>query len=359
MKKAYFSIDMIASLVIFVTIISISFYYITYISKPKDPFVSVLKSSADELASSIEENVSWNIYRMPLIINSKNSSNISIEKKFYPDSTTDSNSIILVNENLIEINSDFFNNTIIFNSEVFASQNIYYLIYTKDTSLSKRSYSSNLKSSGIWVNNSLMNVSFSTSGITDINFNGVSILSNGTNLESSGIPIIELGATRAKKTYDNGIEVKIYDNNTRIVVVSNHSINPIIYVTKLFTNQYNGSVNSISTSGFQFNSIVNLLDIYDSNGIAVIGKNLNISLYNNTYNEIRIYDTKEFEIYLHEGTYTNALLERDIVIDTPNATFLIPEKNTGISYDLLSDLNMTEYSALKNYFSTGVNFNIT
>ena len=102
-----------------------------------------------------------------------------------------------------------------------------------------------------------------------------------------------------------------------------------------------------------------MVDVYESGGIAVIGQNLNISLYNNTYNEIRIYDTKEFELYIHDGTYTNALIERDMFVNPPNTTFLISEDVTGISYDSLSLLNTTPYNTLKNNFYSNVNFNLT
>ena len=360
MKKAYFSFDMIVSLVIFVMAIAVSFYYLSYMSTPKDTFVETLISSADDLANKIKENVSWSVYRMPILINSPNTTNATIEKIFYYDSSTDTDSIIIENENLSEINSDFLNNTIIFSPVLTTGKNIFYLIYTKNTNLTKQTYETGINASGVWVNNSKMNVSFSTTGLTNIEYGGTQIIGgSGVTLETTTTPTLELGKIRAKKTYDNGIDVKIYNNNSKIVVVSNHTINPIIYVSKSFTNQYNGSVNSITTPGLQFNSIVNMVDVYGSGGIAVIGKNINVSLYNNTYNEIRIYDTKEFELYIHDGTYTNALIERDMFVNPPNTTFLIPEDVTGISYDFVSLLNTTPYSTLKNYFYSGVNFNLT
>ncbi|NOR85363.1 hypothetical protein GQ473_04540 [archaeon] len=360
MKKAFFSFDMIVSLVIFVMAIAASFSFLSYISTPKDTFVDTIKSSADDLAEKIKENASWSVYRMPILINSPNTTNATIEKIFYYDSNTDTDSIIIENENLSEINSDFSNNTVIFSPLLTAGQNLFYLIYTKNTNLTKRTYSTDLNTSDIWVNNSLMNVSFSTTGLTNIEFGGSQIIGgSGVTLETTTTPTLELGKIRAKKTYDNGIDVKIYNNNSKIIVVSNHTINPIIYVSKSYTNQYNGSVNSITTSGLQFNSIVNMVDVYGSSGIAVIGNNLNVSLYNNTYNEIRIYNTTNFEIYIHDGTYTNALVECDMYVNPPNTTFLIPQDVTGISYDSVSLLNTSTYSTLKNYFYSSVNFNMT
>ena len=361
MKKGYFSIDMIMSLIIFLLIVSISFYYLSYMSRPPEPMTSVLKTAAFDFAERIEENISWSVYMMPIFIESGNDSKIVIEKKFYPESDVDLNSIIIEDENISEINSSFEDNTIIFTPTIKTGKNNYYLIYTKNTALAAREYTTNLNATGIWINNSLMNVSFATTGISKIEFNGVSILKGiGANLTTSSVPGLDLSAVRAKRAYDNGIDVKIYNNNSKIIVTSNHTFDPIIYITKTFTSQYNGSDNSIASSGLQFNSIIDFLDVYGGGeGIAVIGNSLNVSLYNNTYNEIRLYNVTEFEIYLHDGTYANALLEKDMYLNPPNIILLMPEEVSGISSGSLLELGSTDYETIKERFAKGIDFNLT
>ncbi len=352
---------MIISLVIFLLIVSISFYYLSYMSRPPEPITAVLKTAAFDFAEQIEENISWSIYTMPIFIESGNDSKTVIEKKFYPESDVDLNSIIVEDENLSEINSSFDDNTIIFTPTIKTGKNNYYLIYTKNTALAAREYTTDLNAAGTWINNSLMNVSIATTGISKIEFNSVSILKGiGANLTTSSVPDLTSSAVRAKRAYDNGIAVKLYNNNSKIIVTSNHTFDPIIYITKTFTSQYNGSANSITSSGLQFNSIIDFIDVYGGGeGIAVIGNSMNVSLYNNTYNEIRIYNVTEFEIYLHEGTYANALLEKDMYLNPPDIVLLMPEEVSGISVDSLSTLGNTDYETIKETFAEGIDFNLT
>ncbi len=360
MKKGFVALDEIIGLVIFLMIVSVSFYYLSYISKPQETFSSVLKQEAFDFAENIEGNITWTVYRMPVIVTSGNTSKATIEKKFYPSQNVDVNSIIVKNENKTEINSSFDDNTIIFTPNVVQGKNNYFVLYTKDTALDSRTYATDLNAFGVWVNNSLMNVSFATTGISKIEFNGLSVLQGvGANLTTSSVPDLTSSAVRAKRAYDNGIDVKIYNNNSKIIVTSNHTFNPVIYITKTFTNQYNGSVNPISSAGLQFNSVVDFLDIYGVKGISVIGNNLNVSLYNNTYNEVRLYNVTDFEIYLHDGDYTNALTEKDMYLNPHESTLLIPEEVTGISLDRLTNLNGANYKLIKETFSNGIDFNIT
>ncbi|MCK5474483.1 MAG: hypothetical protein KAI53_03690 [Candidatus Aenigmarchaeota archaeon] len=361
MKKGYFSIDMVVSLVIFLLIISISFYYLSYLSRPAEPITSTLKTASFDFAERIEENIRWSVYMMPIFIESDHDSKIVIEKKFYPESNIDLNSIIIEDENLSEINSSFEDNTIIFTPTIKTGKNNYYLVYTKNTALDAREYTTDLNAAGTWINNSLMNISFATTGISQTEFNGVSILQGiGTDFTTSSVPNLDLSAVRAKRAYDNGINVKIYNNNSKIIVTSNHTFSPIIYVTKAFTNYYNGSTNSIASSGLQFNSIIDFIDVYGGGeGIAVIGNSLNVSFYNNTYNEIRLYNVTEFEMYFHEGTYTNALLEKDMYLNPPDIILLMPEEVSGISLGSLLELGNVDYNTIKDSFAKGLDFNIT
>ncbi|MBW6462264.1 MAG: hypothetical protein K0B07_04420 [DPANN group archaeon] len=358
MRKGYFSLDMVVGFVIFMLVFITAIYYIGYILRPELNSNQINNAGAD-FARLIENNLSWEVYLVPIVLTSQNTTQTVIETTFYPDDDIDLNSIVVEDENQTEINSSFVNNTIIFNTKIIKGQNNFYLIYTKDTNLEKRIYSTNLTQTANNITNSIINTTFISTGISQINFKGTDFLETpGINLTTSTILTITSVPHRSKVTYPLGITAKIYSNSSKIIIESNHTFSPTIYLPKSFSNYYNGTQNTITTSGLQFTGTIDLLDLYSTEGIAIIGNNLNISLYNNTYLEVTLTDVTNFEIYLHNGDYTNALLERDTYLTPQTTLLLIPESKTGVSIDSLSILNQTSYQDLKIKFSKGTEFHV-
>ena len=358
--KAMVTPDMVIALVIFLSMVSVAFYYMNYLSKTKQPFDATLQTQGYEIAKSISENISWTIYKSRIIITSDNSSYSSFEQYFRPPSETDLNSIDLLDANSKEIPSGFFGNTLIWTTNISKGKNTFFIVYSKNTSLSANTYQTGINASGLWLNNSKINVSFSSSGISNIIFGGSDILGNGIDFGTSSAPQNNVLATRAKINYTEGVSAAIYSNISKIIVRSNASFSPIIYLSPGFTNYYNGTENAFSSGGQQFNSILNFTDIYSaSRGIAFIGNGLNISVSNTTYKEVHLYNTTEFEIYMHQGDYTNALVERDIYLDAPKTIISIPFEITGISISKLDALKALPYSGLRNSFGKSSRFNLT
>lgn len=358
MRKGYFSLDMVIGFVIFMLVFITAIFYISYILRPELNSHQINNAGID-FARLIENNISWKVYIVPIIMTSQNTTQTTIETTFYPDEDIDLNSIVVEDENQTEINSSFTNNTIIFNTAINKGKNTFYLIYTKDTDIEKIIYSTDLSSTATKVTNSVINTTFVSTGISQINFNGSDILDSiGINLTTNATPTITTVPHRSEIIYLSGITTKIYSNSSKIIIKSNHTFNPTIYLPKSFSNYYNGSQKTITTSGLQFTGIIDFLDLYSTEGIAIIGNNLNISLYNNTYLEVKLTDVTNFEIYLHDGDYTKALLEKDTYLDPKEILILIPESKTGISIDSLSRLNQTSYTDLKSQFSKGTGFHV-
>ena len=358
MRKGYFSLDMVIGFVIFMLVFITALFYIGYILRPELNSNQINNAGLD-FAKIIEDNMSWSVYMVPILITSQNTTRTTIETTFYPDNDIDLNSILVEDENQTEINSSFVNNTIIFNTKIDKGQNHFYLIYTKDTDLEQRIYSTDLSSTATEVTNNLINTTFASTGISQINFNGTDFLDSiGINLTTNATPTITTVPHRSEVTYSSGITAKIYSNSSKIIIESNHTFSPTIYIPKTFSDYYNGTTSTITTSGLQFTGTIDLLDLYSTEGISIIGNNLEISLYNNTYIEIRLTDVTDFEIYLHDGDYTGALLERDTYLNPPTPLLLIPETKTGISLDQLSTLNQTSYQDLKIQFSKGTEFHV-
>lgn len=211
-----------------------------------------------------------------------------------------------------------------------------------------------------WVVNSMINVIFTPSGISNLELNDSELLEAGIDILTASAPNITVYPTIAKIDYAEGVFLKMYSTLSKIVVKSNHSFNPVLYLNSSFMNFYNGTANIFSGSGEQYNAIQNMTDIYSgTSGVAIIGRDLNISVYNTSYREIRLYNVTEFEIYVHSGNYTNAITEKDMYLNPPQSLIGLPSALKGISQEQLEELATLPYSEIKNRFGEGVDFNIS
>ncbi len=359
-SKAIVSTDMAIAMVIFVSMVSVAFYYMGYLSKPKQPFEATIQAQGFSIAEALSKNISWVIYKSPVLITSNNDSFATFEPYFRPEASVDANSIAILDANSTVIPSGFFENTIVWATNVSEGKNLFYLTYAKNTSLAALNHTTGLNSSGLSVNNSLIRILFSSAGISSIIFEGIEIAPGGVALGTSGTPDNIALPTRAKLNYTNGVSAKIYDNNSKILIQSNASFNPVLYLSGDFTSYYNGTANGFSVGGEQFNSILNFTDIYSSSrGVSIIGNNLNVSVSNTSYKEVRLYNVTEFEIYMHSGDYSNALAEREIYLNPPSVIIGIPVPMSGISIDKLNSLSNVSYQSLKNTLTGNTNFNLT
>lgn len=215
-------------------------------------------------------------------------------------------------------------------------------------------------SSELWVINSIINVVFSPSGISTLELNDSELLEEGIDLFTSGLPNITIYPTVAKIEYANGVFLKIYDELSKIVITSNHSFNPVINLNTSFTNYYNNSENTFTSPGEQFNSIQNMTSVYSgTRTVTIIGRNLNVSVYNTTQREIRLYNVTEFEIYIHPGTYEASLTEKAMYLNPPATLIGLPALINGIADERLQALASLPQSEIKRRIGNGVNFNIT
>ncbi len=215
-------------------------------------------------------------------------------------------------------------------------------------------------SSEMWVINSIINVVFSPSGISELQLNDSELLEEGIDLLTTGAPKITLYPTVAKIEYSNGVLLKIYDELSKIVVTSNHSFSPIINLNSSFTNYYNETENEFVLSGEQFNSVQNLTSVYTgTRTVSIIGRDLNVSVYNTSQKEIRLYNVTEFEIYVHPGTYTTSLTERNMYLNPPATLIGLPSIINGIADERLKELASLSLPEIKRRVGEGVSFNIT
>lgn len=143
-RKAQVTADMAVGMMIFILIVSISFYYLSYLSKPKEPFAAALKAESYKISEELFGNVSWTVYKNPVWVDSAVTGSASFELYFQPDSAVDINSISIQDANSTEIPSSFLNNRVVWVANVSAGNNLFYLVYLKNTALSAQVYDTDL-----------------------------------------------------------------------------------------------------------------------------------------------------------------------------------------------------------------------
>ena len=145
--KAIISADMAVAMVIFVLMLSVAFYYMSYLSKPKQPFEATLKAESLQISEKILDNITWTVYKLPVWVDSTVTGNASFELYFQPTPGIDINSIAIQDTNSIEIPSSFFDNTVVWVANVSSGKNMFYLSYLKNTALDAQIYGTGLFSS--------------------------------------------------------------------------------------------------------------------------------------------------------------------------------------------------------------------
>ncbi len=143
-RKAIITADMAIAMMVFVVMVSVAFYYVSYLSNPKQPFDATLKVQSFQITEKLRNNVSWTVYRSPIIINSEYAGARDFEMQFQPETGTDINSIAILDAGMTEIPSSFSNNIITWVANASAGKNVFYLTYLKNTALSAPDYSTDL-----------------------------------------------------------------------------------------------------------------------------------------------------------------------------------------------------------------------
>lgn len=143
-RKAASPVDWAVGSVFFITLVAFTFYYAFYLSNPTQPYEAVLRNAGTDVAEKLNDNVTWSVYRSPIIINSEYSGATNLEMQFQPDPETDINSIAVLDANRAKIPMSFLNNTVIWVANLSIGKNIFYLTYTKNTALSAYEYDTDL-----------------------------------------------------------------------------------------------------------------------------------------------------------------------------------------------------------------------
>lgn len=343
-------IDWIMGFVFFIMIVSVSLYNLSYLSKPIQPYEAPLKSQLDDLKASIDKELTWTAYRIPLTVESTyvlENYPLSIEQRINLQ-TKNSTFILDKYGNILTTEVDTNNSKIFWTSDIDEGKNTFYLFYITNSSLnlSENITQNDFQIQGLKITNSQISAEFNSAGIVSLTFNTREYIKNDIVLGTANSPLIINNSIRSFAKYPKNITVTTYTNNSRIHINSSTPTDFILHLDNYLTQFYVEGTAYTFNGTNNFTGTTDFTDLYNDTGISVIGTNLDMTINDTgTIRNIHISSATNFELYLHNGSYSNMLNESSVY---PGLKVLIglPEKITGIKEEKISELEMLYYDKL-------------
>ncbi len=359
-KKASTPVDWAIGAVIFVFLVAVTFYYASYLMGSKQPYETVLRNAGTDVAEKIESNVTWTIKRLPVALFSGGSIERQVQVYFrLPDSAYES-TLFVADSAGNPVARIFEDNNLLWSAKLPNAKTIYYIYYSEDINLTEYAYDTDIFVLNTTINNSAISTNFSAAGQVSMIFEGMEFFDgSGMEIETLAAPLITNNTVYAEANYSNGVSLKIYSRIPKVEVYSDHLINVTISLSTDFTEFYaDGSVYTFPAGSYS--GITDFVDVYNASGLAVIGDSINFSVSGaGLYREIKLYNVSAFEIYAHNGNYTNATAERDAYFSALSYVIGIPEDIKGVSAQLFSDMASVSQDALKESMGlSGISFQV-
>lgn len=359
-KKASTPVDWAIGAVLFVFLVAVTFYYASYLMGSKQPYETVLRNAGTDVAEKIESNVTWTIKRLPVAVFSGGSIDRQVQVYFrLPDGAYES-TLFVADSAGNPVARIFEDHTILWSAELPSAKTIYYIHYSEDINMAEYAYDTDISVLNTTINNSAISTNFSAAGQVSMIFEGMEFFDgSGMEIETLAAPLITNNTVYAEANYSNGVSLKIYSRIPKVEVYSNHSINVTISLSTGFTEFYAGGSVYTFPAG-SYGGITDFVDIYNTSGLAVIGDAINFSVSGaGLYREIKMYNVSAFEIFAHNGNYTNATAERDAYFSPLSYLIGTPEDIKGVSAQLFSDMASVSQSALKESLGlSGISFQV-
>jgi len=349
-KKGSSQIDWIMGFLFFIMIVLIFISYATYISRTQQPYETPLKSQLIDISKSVEEQITWTAYRIPLTIDSAYTlTNYPLSIEYEINQKTKNSTYILDKTgNILSTEVDIDESKIYWTSNIHEGKNTFYLFYITDSELNESANTT--KNDFITDNTTIANTHISTEfdnfSITLLIFNSIQFLNGGIILNTSNAPLIINNTIKTTATYPKNTTVRLFRNSTHIRIHTNAPDNFILHLNNYLTRFYVDGSSYIFNGSNNFSGIVDYADLYNNTGISVIGTDMNISI-NDTgaTRDIHIFNETDFEIYLHTGSYAN-MLNQSATYPDPNILIGLPEELSGIREDKISELEDLYYDEL-------------
>ena len=336
-KKGSSQIDWIMGFLFFIMIVLIFISYTTYISRTQQPYETPLKSQLIDLSKSIEEQITWTVYRVPLTIESAYTlTNYPLFIEYEINlKTKNSTYIIDKTGNILSTEVDMDESKIYWTSNIHEGKNTFYLFYITDSGLneSANTTKNDFITDNTTIANTYISTEFDNFSISSLIFNSIEFIDGGILLNTTKKPLIINNTIKTTASYPKNTTARLFTNSTHIRIHTNAPDNFILHLNNYLTHFYVDGSTHLFNGSNEYSGITDYADLYNNTGISVIGKSMNITITDTgTTRDIYIFNETDFEIYLHTGSYAN-MLNASAIYPCPDILIGLPEEITGIRED--------------------------
>ncbi len=372
--KGASQLDWVIALTVFFFFVTLIFFVATQGSSPEAPFREPLRKESQRIAEELTDAMSTTIYRVPIRMTSQATSNRAFELYFVPDEDVDLDSIGLLDADEVEVPFEYVasENKIVWTADVSTGTNTFWLSYSKGTNLTALAYTSDITSDDEYLNTTVISSRYGNNGLTSIIFGSTEFVDQtyGIDLPITQAFTITNGTVKGKVTYTDGTNVVTY-NGSSILQVSDLQLAGVVInvIGTAATSFYDGDVvHSFNATHYgedaPYSKTVDVIDLYTaSSGMTILGDNMEIVIYNYNdvgYRRVNITNNVDFEIYMHSGTYTNALTEQTMFLNPPSAFLGATKEVKGLYQSDFYNISTMDYDTLKNTLGVeGVEFRMT
>ncbi len=349
-NKGSSQIDWIMGFLFFIMIVLIFISYTSYISRTQQPYETPLKSQLIDLSKSVEKQITWTTYRVPLTIESAYTLTnypLSIEYKIN-HKAKNSTYILDKTGTILSTEVDMDESKIYWTSDIHEGKNTFYLFYITDSQLNESSNTTknNFTTNNTTITNTHISTEFDNFSISSLIFNSIEFIDGGILLNTTKKPLIINHTIKTTARYPKNTTVRIFMNSSHIRIHTNAPDNFILHLNNYLTRFYVDGSTLIFNGSNEYSGITNYADLYNNTGISVIGKSMNITITDpGTTRDIHIFNETDFEIFLHTGSYAN-MLNQSAIYPCPGILIGLPEELSGIREDKISELENLYYDEL-------------
>lgn len=358
-RKAVSAVGLAISIAILLATLYIAFTYMQSVSVQGSSLETAVQVQGEYIAGRVLDTASWTIYRIPVTVKASTSlANREMEVLLDLPEGTDPNSIAVLDESEQDVASQYDADVgeIVWQADLSAGKNRFYVVYAVGTSMTLLSYPTDISTTAAGMSSSEISASLTDGGMSSLVYDGYELLQAASVLGTSSSYNITSGPVRARASH-SGWDARVYSSASKLKIVRNETSPVTLNLVDDFEWFYDGSsVTTFSdysgahTEAFSFTT--NFLDLYDDfKGLAVIGANMTVTLtnYNETlgYKRVYIENASSFELFGHHGNYTAALAENESFHSPPLVTVGVPGKREGVSEEKFANMSASDIETLK------------
>lgn len=334
-------------------------------------------AAADTAIDRFHDVTGWTVYERQITVHAaQDLTNEPLELGTALPIDSDAGSVLVMQDEteLPSQYDDTLNETVVV-TNISAGTTILDLVYTEDSDLDAREYTSDLDQSGISTWNQDLNVTADSDGFSNITFKDLSLLDGTASLDVDTTPTFRSDLLRTTVTYPaaDETEVRVFDRSGQIRVTQEFTGEQewTFDLTGNFSEMYAAPQDEtvdLDQTGTLFSGTVEFIDFYDVRGFGIAGDDLFVNVTRDTLTseitvDINLSDDdgeKDVLLYAHDGDYTEALPVANGFLDPYNTTVGMGAPVTGISRDRAASLADNEYEDVQETLGlTGSEYNLT